>query len=90
MCKWLRGEQKKNGKNGTFEMWGNSSRRRWKNEDGEAAVDVNMQSSTAGMAAGGTRRKLLKSEATIESIEFRHLYTLLLVFDASALNPNTG
>ena len=50
-------------------MLGNSLRREAKREDGEELIEAKMQSSIAGIAAGGTRRKLLNKELSMGSIE---------------------
>lgn len=49
-------------------MLGNCSRRVEKIENGDEAVEANIQSSIAGIASGGTSRKLVNNEAMIGSI----------------------
>lgn len=52
-------------------MLGNSLRREAKREDGEELVEAKIQSSIAGIAVGGTRRKLLNRELSMGSIEIK-------------------
>lgn len=67
---------------------GNSLRRPEKSEDGDISVEASIQSIITGIAAGGTRRKLLQIEATIVSIlEFWASYTVIL--ELKPYNKNT-
>lgn len=54
--------------NNTLLKVGNSLRRVEKIDEGAAFVEANIQSSIPGIAAGGTCRKLLRSDSTIGSI----------------------
>lgn len=44
-----------------------------KSEEGEEFVEARIQSSIAGIAAGGTNRKLLKSDAVMGSMFFEFI-----------------